>query len=192
MQVARAALAQLPAELGAIREPAARADEYVQYRQFAQVWDTLDRVAECGALAGPAMARETRAAWLRDYSVRRASRCWVRADGGAQALVDQAREQIVVLLTTEWLVADSERGTGACFLRRAGADADGCGAGDRRTRELVRIRQLYIPELVIRLHALLCASRTRIPSCVPSPHHLPTHPLTNPLTHSPARPLAGT
>ena len=69
-----------------------------------------------------------------------------------QTLVEQAREQIIVLLTTEWLVADSER-----------------SRGDRRTRELTRIRQIYIPELIIRLHAMLYTSRTRIPEFVSLP-----------------------
>jgi len=37
------------------------------------------------------------------------------------------------------------------------------GGGDRRRRELIRIRQIYIPELIIRLHALLFTSRQWIP-----------------------------
>lgn len=31
--------------------------------------------------------------------------------------------------------------------------------GDRRSRDLIRIRQIYIPELVIRLHLLLVSAR---------------------------------
>ncbi len=34
--------------------------------------------------------------------------------------------------------------------------------GDRRRRDLVRIRQIYIPELIIRLHSILVNSRSRI------------------------------
>ena len=37
---------------------------------------------------------------------------------------------------------------------------------DRRTRELARIRQLFIPELILRLHGLLVSSRTHIPEYV--------------------------
>lgn len=36
--------------------------------------------------------------------------------------------------------------------------------GDRRRRELIRIRQMYIPELIIRLHSLLVSSRNIVPS----------------------------
>ncbi len=37
---------------------------------------------------------------------------------------------------------------------------------DRRARELARIRQLFVPELILRLHTLLVSSRTHIPECV--------------------------
>src|ERR1700761_1934389 len=39
-------------------------------------------------------------------------------------------------------------------------------AADRRARELARIRQLFVPELILRLHTLLVSSRTHIPECV--------------------------
>jgi len=66
-----------------------------------------------------------------------------------KALVDEAYEKAVKLFTTEWLVSDVSR-------------VD----GDRRRRELIRVRQIFIPELVIRLHSILYESRTRIPKCV--------------------------
>jgi len=66
-----------------------------------------------------------------------------------KALVDEAYEKAVKLFTTEWLVSDVSR-------------VD----GDRRRRELIRVRQIFIPELVIRLHSILYESRTRIPRCV--------------------------
>ena len=53
------------------------------------------------------------------------------------------------LLTTDWLVLDLPRG------------------GERRRRDLARIRQVYVPELVMRLHVALVSSRNRIPECVP-------------------------
>lgn len=37
---------------------------------------------------------------------------------------------------------------------------------DRRGRELARIRQIFIPELILRLHGLLVSSRTHMPECV--------------------------
>lgn len=66
-----------------------------------------------------------------------------------KALVDEAYEKTVKLFTTEWLVSDVSR-------------ID----GDRRRRELIRVRQIFIPELVIRLHSSLYESRTRFPKCV--------------------------
>ena len=65
------------------------------------------------------------------------------------ALVDETYEKTVKLFTTEWLVSDVSR-------------VD----GDRRRRELIRVRQIFIPELVIRLHSILYKSRTRVPKCV--------------------------
>jgi Nuclear pore protein 84 / 107 len=39
-------------------------------------------------------------------------------------------------------------------------------AADRRVRELARIRQVFVPELILRLHTLLVSSRTHIPEYV--------------------------
>ena len=75
----------------------------------------------------------------------------------AQGLVDETRERVVKLLTTDWLVPEPDAG---------GA------TGDRRLRELTRIRQIYVPELVLRLHVLLLESRARIPQCVAPPSPL--------------------
>ncbi|KAJ6459798.1 nuclear pore protein 84/107 [Mycena vitilis] len=130
VQVAQRLLVMLPLELASISEPEERATEYMHYRQFFIIWDTLERVVECQALETPQMNRNTRAAWLQDY----------------QALVDQAHDQITKLLTSEWLVSDVEE-----------------GGGDRRRRDLIRIRQIYVPELIIRLHFLLFASRAQFP-----------------------------
>ncbi|KAJ7771524.1 nuclear pore protein 84/107 [Mycena metata] len=130
VQVAQRLLVMLPLELASISEPEERATEYLHYRQFFIIWDTLERVVECQALETPQMNRNTRAAWLEDY----------------RSLVDQAHDQITKLLTSEWLVSDVE-----------------IGGGDRRRRELIRIRQIYVPELIIRLHFLLFASRTQFP-----------------------------
>ncbi|KAJ7184429.1 nuclear pore protein 84/107 [Mycena filopes] len=130
VQVAQRLLVMLPLELASISEPEERATEYLHYRQFFLIWDTLERVVECQALETPQMNRNTRAAWLEDY----------------RSLVDQAHDQITKLLTSEWLVSDVEE-----------------GGGNRRRRELIRIRQIYVPELIIRLHFLLFASRPQFP-----------------------------
>lgn len=91
-----------------------------------------------------------------------------------QGLVSSAREQILKLLTTDWLVPEAETPVGASFIRILmfffwALDtylAHGVVA-DRRSRELARIRQLFVPELIFRLHALLVSSRTHIPECAP-------------------------
>ncbi|OBZ72749.1 hypothetical protein A0H81_06689 [Grifola frondosa] len=130
VQVAKGLLDILPPELGTIRESQEQAMEYMHYRQFFAVWESLARVVECEALEAPQMNKETRAAWLSDY----------------KSLVDQAREQVTKLLTTDWLVSDVEH-----------------RGDDRRRHDLIRIRQIYVPELIIRLHVMLTASRGRIP-----------------------------
>lgn len=66
-----------------------------------------------------------------------------------EALLDEVFEKVTKLLTTEWLVSDVSR-------------ID----GDRRRRELIRVRQIFIPEIVIKLHNILYDSRTRFPKCV--------------------------
>lgn len=44
--------------------------------------------------------------------------------------------------------------------------------GEKRRRELTRIRQIYVPELIIRLHSLLVSSRAFIPEYVNTVPHL--------------------
>lgn len=66
-----------------------------------------------------------------------------------KAYVDEAYEKTVKLFTTEWLVSDVSR-------------VD----GDRRRRELIRVRQIFIPQLAIGLHNILYESRSQFPKCV--------------------------
>ncbi|KAI0073069.1 hypothetical protein K474DRAFT_1711028 [Panus rudis PR-1116 ss-1] len=131
IHVAKSLLDSLPKELNTLREPEDQADEFLQYRQFFVVWDALQRVVECQSLEVPHMAKDTKAAWLQDYKV----------------LIEQARDQVTKLLTTEWLLSEEERSN----------------VRDRRQRELVRIRQIYIPVLILRLHNILYDSRRKIP-----------------------------
>ena len=69
MQLAKSVLELLPPELSSIKYPEDRSNEYIHYRQFFHVWETLDRVVECQALEVPQMTKDTRAAWLSDYTV---------------------------------------------------------------------------------------------------------------------------
>ncbi|KAF8639343.1 hypothetical protein AX17_001562 [Amanita inopinata Kibby_2008] len=135
----------LPPELAGISEPEERATEYLHYRQFFIVWESLERVVACQALevdldvartGSISASRETRAAWLADY----------------QTLIDQASEQVTRLLTAEWLVVDDDE-----------VDVAGGTYAEKRRTELVRIRRIFIPELVIRLHAILFGSRGWFP-----------------------------
>ncbi|KAF8631636.1 hypothetical protein AX15_002275 [Amanita polypyramis BW_CC] len=144
VKLAQRVLGMLPIELAGIAQPEERATEYLHYRQFFVVWETLERVVECQALevdmdvsrAGSISAsRETRAAWLSDY----------------HALLEQAIEQVTRLLTAEWLFTNDESGVTLASY------------AEKRRRELIRIRRVFIPELVIRLHSLLYASRRWFP-----------------------------
>jgi nuclear pore complex protein Nup107 len=162
----------LPTDLSAITNPEERATEYLQYRQFFNIWELLDRVVECQSLeVSQVMSKETKKAWLDDYQV-----CIVAiflvcvifelllVDWCWQSLVEQAREQIIKLLTSEWLVSDVENPAGQHFsLLPQWMGLMMCNVGDNRRRELIRIRQIYIPELIIRLHAMLFISRHHIP-----------------------------
>ncbi|KAI0804804.1 nuclear pore protein 84/107 [Irpex lacteus] len=130
LEIAKSLLDVLPNELASIREPEERTVEFMHYRQFFMVWETLNRVVETRDLEVPQMTKDTRAAWLSDY----------------KTLIQQAREQVIRLLTTDWLISDAER------------DQD-----IRRSRDLVRIRAILIPELILRLHTILFESRYRIP-----------------------------
>ncbi|RDX54330.1 hypothetical protein OH76DRAFT_1341693 [Lentinus brumalis] len=129
LQLAKNLLEMLPPELGTLQDPEDQATEYMHYRQFFGVWETFARVVECQALEQPQMNKETRVAWLNDY----------------KGLIEQAREDTIKLLTTDWLTSELE-----------------VKNSDRRRRDLVRIRQIYIPELIIRLHSILVNSRSRI------------------------------
>jgi len=91
-----------------------------------------------------ALARVIECAALETPQMSRETRnFWVK---DYTTLIDAAEEKIMKLLTSEWLVTDVES-----------------GGGDRRRQDLIRIRQIYIPELIIRLHQMLFASRLTIP-----------------------------
>jgi nuclear pore complex protein Nup107 len=60
-----------------------------------------------------------------------------------KGIIDQAYNAIVKLLTSDWMMED--------------------GTGDWHSHELTWIRQIYIPELILRLHVMLYASREHVP-----------------------------
>ncbi len=165
----------LPPELAAISTPEERAAEYLDYRQFFIAWETLERVTECQALEAPQMSRDTRAAWLKDYGVRALHFPFPAVMTGVshmmetQGLVSSAREQILKLLIVDWLVPESDipASTSPCSsIMSCHLTSWQWLVADRRGRELARIRHLFIPDLILRLHALLVSSRTHIPECV--------------------------
>ncbi|KAF9475041.1 hypothetical protein BDN70DRAFT_884207 [Pholiota conissans] len=122
----------LPDELATLAEPEEIATEYLHYRQFFVIWETLEEVVNCQAeesmigQSGASSARDAKAAWVARY----------------RGLIDEAYDQILKLLTTEWLVSDVEE-----------------PQVDRKRRDLIRIRQIYVPELILRLHSILYSSR---------------------------------
>jgi nuclear pore complex protein Nup107 len=102
----------LPPELAAIGTPEERAAEYLDYRQFFIAWETLERVTECQALEAPQVSRNTHATWVKDYGVRALfifpfpPVCF--SSNRMQGLVSSAREQILKLLTMDWLVLEND------------------------------------------------------------------------------------
>lgn len=82
----------------------------MDYRHFFIAWETVERVTECQALEAPQMSRDTRTTWLRDYGVRAIFYIvllllkW----RSIQGLVSSAREQILKLLTMDWLVPETD------------------------------------------------------------------------------------
>lgn len=70
INIAKLLLEVLPPELASIGDPEETATEYMHYRQFFSIWELFDRVQEVEAaeIQG-GMTKDTRIAWLNDYSV---------------------------------------------------------------------------------------------------------------------------
>jgi nuclear pore complex protein Nup107 len=177
--LARAALASLPRDLAQLADVKGElAAEHVQYRQLFMVWDALDRVHECAALDTPGMSRETRTTWLADYRVRliRDLQLLVTKVLSMQGLIDQAREHVYRLLTSEWLINNTTNVGGMYTYDRLAIQvvgADRLSIVNDRLRELLRIRQIFVPELILRMHEALVRSRHRIPEYVLPYRNLP-------------------
>ncbi|KAG1763900.1 107-domain-containing protein [Suillus placidus] len=60
-----------------------------------------------------------------------------------KGLIDQAYDAVVKLLTSDCMMPDE--------------------TGDRRSRELTRVRQIFVPELILRLYVMLYAFREHVP-----------------------------
>ncbi|KAI5120989.1 hypothetical protein M0805_000450 [Coniferiporia weirii] len=136
VQAARALLTLLPAQLKLVSAEGEFAGmhstEFVHYLQFFAIWDLFERISEVQLDEASRTTKGAKESWLNGYKI----------------LLDETREKIVELLTTEWLVNEEEVSRGKSH--------------DQRRITLVRIRQIYIPELVIRLHALLVGSGDRL------------------------------
>ncbi|KAF8336043.1 hypothetical protein F5887DRAFT_1214126 [Amanita rubescens] len=85
-----------------------------------------------------------RIAWLSDYHA---------------VLEEEANEQVTRLLTAKWLVNTEEY---------SAADPT-----DKRRKEMIRVRRVFLPELAIRLHSLLYASRKWFPENLKRALNLP-------------------
>lgn len=77
------------------------------------------------------------------YTTKGAKATWLNSFKG---LLNEAREKILALLTHDWLIDEQEIGDSV----------------DQRQLTLTRIRRIFIPELVIRLHALLVNTGDKI------------------------------
>jgi len=69
VQAAQSLLDVLPPELAGIPEPEERATEYLHYRQFFVIWETVERVVDCHSQHVPGMNKDAKATWLDDYRV---------------------------------------------------------------------------------------------------------------------------
>jgi nuclear pore complex protein Nup107 len=70
VNVAKLLLDDLPPELASIGDPEEIVTEYMHYRQFFTIWQLFDRIVEVEALEIQGrMTKDTRMAWLEDYSV---------------------------------------------------------------------------------------------------------------------------
>lgn len=70
IQLAQSLLELLPIELASIPEPEEKATEYLHYRQFFVIWDSLASVVECQSQNVPGLDREGKTVWLNKYQVR--------------------------------------------------------------------------------------------------------------------------
>lgn len=73
VQAALSLLEMLPSGLADLSEPEERATEYLHYRQFFVIWETLERVVEQQGQGVASMQKDERSEWLGRYRVRGSS-----------------------------------------------------------------------------------------------------------------------
>ena len=149
VQAAKTLLTLLPVALRSMHDAEREhSGEFLHYLQFFAIWDLFDRIAEYQLAEGACTTKGAREDWLK----------------GFKTLVDELREKIIQLLTTEWLVNEEEAATSRKSPKPAFSDVfANYLLDDQRHVTLIRIRQIYIPEFIIRLHALLVSSGDRLP-----------------------------
>ncbi|KAF8344765.1 hypothetical protein F5887DRAFT_1201965 [Amanita rubescens] len=135
LKLTQSVLDMLPAKFASIYEPEERATEYLHYRQFFLVWESLERVVavhraleidmDMSRIGSIGASREARAAWLSDY----------------HAVLEEVNEQVTRLLTAE------------CLVNTEGYSAGAGTHADKRRKEMMRVRRVFIPELVTRLYS---------------------------------------
>jgi nuclear pore complex protein Nup107 len=69
VQVAVSLLDLLPSELADISEPEEQATEYLHYRQFFVIWETLEQVVEAKSKDVPGLSKDQKANWVNEYRV---------------------------------------------------------------------------------------------------------------------------
>ncbi|EJD49593.1 hypothetical protein AURDEDRAFT_161152 [Auricularia subglabra TFB-10046 SS5] len=138
---AQVALTKVPFDISSHNTVEAYGAEHMHYRWFLETWKMFEEVNQFAAEEplgeSTVKEREVRGAWIREYSNR----------------IDLLRERTVKLLEERWLLPLKEYEPGKYP----------CARSNKRREELNMVRQIYIPELVIRLHAVLMNSRHLIP-----------------------------
>lgn len=175
VELARQALEMLPRELASIREPEERVTEYVQYRVWARCWLGLEKIEEAEKAGASGMARESLSEWLKEYKVcSYTSFSWPICHSNQAQCVDCARSvKGADYQIADYGVASVGQYPGGWCVANLEPDTLTCcdsffPAGERRQRDLVRIRQIFIPEFLLRLHGALYRSRQHLPQWVPS------------------------
>jgi nuclear pore complex protein Nup107 len=69
IQLAQRLLEMVPPDLASISEPEDRATEYLHYRQFFLIWETLEKVVECQSAHVPGLSKDENITWLAEYRV---------------------------------------------------------------------------------------------------------------------------
>jgi len=58
-----------PPDLAVISEPEDRATEYLHYRQFFVIWETLEKISNYQTAFAPGLTGDEKATWFAEYQV---------------------------------------------------------------------------------------------------------------------------